>query len=305
MKLFGCWEPDVTVSRVRWSVGHRESLAGPLLIRHLDFSAHSNYTELVLIELGETGVFPHVGRRTMVQLPGARRQVYPLVTGTFGGVDFLHSVIGELSDKTSQSELQELEDTMRHSQADQDSNSVLRDLLSQLPAGLIGGENHSAKMDELQQNAQAAQIQNMQITPRQPEAWARQLQDVSKQIYPILEWHDEIMQSITETIEKIPVLPDLVEKFQEQINLFVFSLLAPFVVPVIGQVKTELSTGSSEIIQSSRAKQLIVFRDDQSSDPTHSMLSKDHFRYRDPITMNPCQSPSSPFGPKGWRIDVS
>jgi hypothetical protein len=58
-----------------------------------DFSAHSNFTELALIELGERGVFPHVGRRTQVQLPGVRRPVYPLVTGTFGGVDFLHSVM--------------------------------------------------------------------------------------------------------------------------------------------------------------------------------------------------------------------
>ena len=56
-----------------------------------------------------------------------------------------------------------------------------------------------------------------------------------------------------------------------------FSLLAPFVLPIINQVKVELNTGSSEIIQSSKEKQLIVFRDDYSSDPTHSMLSKDHF----------------------------
>lgn len=56
-----------------------------------------------------------------------------------------------------------------------------------------------------------------------------------------------------------------------------FSLLAPFVLPIINQVKTELNTGSSEIIQSSKEKQLIVFYDDNSSNPTHSMLSKDHF----------------------------
>lgn len=56
-----------------------------------------------------------------------------------------------------------------------------------------------------------------------------------------------------------------------------FSLLAPFVLPIINQVKTELTIGSSEIIQSSKEKQLIVFHDDSSSDPTHSMLSKDHF----------------------------
>ena len=120
-------------------------------------------------------------------------------------------------------------------------------------------------------------MQNAQISPREPEQWTRYLQDVQRQIYPILEWHDEVMQSISETIENIPVLPQLLDNLTEQINIFVFSLLAPFVVPIINQVKTELNTGSSEIIQSSKEKQLIVFHDDYSTDPTHSMLSKDHF----------------------------
>jgi hypothetical protein len=60
-----------------------------------DFFAHSNYTELALIELGEQEIFPHVGRDTKLRIPGARHEVYPIVTGTFGGVDFLHSVTGE------------------------------------------------------------------------------------------------------------------------------------------------------------------------------------------------------------------
>ena len=60
-----------------------------------DFLAHSNYLELALIELGERDVFPQVGRATQMRLPGARNEVYPCVTGTFGGVDFLHSVTGE------------------------------------------------------------------------------------------------------------------------------------------------------------------------------------------------------------------
>jgi hypothetical protein len=46
-----------------------------------DFSAHSNYTELALIELGERDVFPHVGRRTQLRLNGARNPVYPIITG--------------------------------------------------------------------------------------------------------------------------------------------------------------------------------------------------------------------------------
>lgn len=242
-----------------------------------DFSAHSNYTELALIELGERGVFPHVGRQTQIQLRGARQAVYPIVTGTFGGVDFLHSVMGEFSDKATQSEIQELQGTIEQSQNTGQNTSILQDLLSKVPSGIFGGKDQAGKVDELQSNATAAQMQHTKITPRRPEEWTRYLTDVQKQIYPILEWHDEIMQSITETIEKIPILPDLIEQLQDEINIFVFSLLAPFILPVINQVKTELATGSSEIIQSSGDKQLIVFRDDRSSDPTHSMLSKDHF----------------------------
>lgn len=73
------------------------------------------------------------------------------------------------------------------------------------------------------------------------------------------------------------LLTRLILSHSDQLNVFVFSLIAPFVLPIIEQVKTELNTGSSEIIESSQAKQHIVFHDDTSSDPTHSMLSKDHF----------------------------
>ena len=240
-----------------------------------DYSAHSNYTELALAELGERDVFPHVGRRTMMDIPNTRHSVYPLITGTFGGVDFLHSVMGEFSDKAIQSEIQELEGTMAKSS--QSNSSALQDLLNQVPSGLFGGKDEGATANELQANATAAQMHQTHISPREPEAWTRQLQEVQRQIYPIIEWHDEMMQSITEAIEKIPVLPQLIENLQEQLNVFVFSLLSPFVLPVINQVKTELNTGSSEIIQSSKDKQHIVFHDDYSTDPTHSMLSKDHF----------------------------
>jgi Heterokaryon incompatibility protein Het-C len=185
--------------------------------------------------------------------------------------------MGEFDDKTTQSEIQELENTMNQAQNNQENTSVLQDLLNKVPDGIFGGQNQSQKADDLKNNAQAHQMQNTRISPRQPEEWLSYINDVQKQIYPILEWHDEIMKSITETIDKIPILPDLIEQLQDQINIFVFSLLAPFVVPIIDQVKTELNTGSSEIIQSSVNEQHVVFKDDNSSDPTHSMLSKDHF----------------------------
>jgi hypothetical protein len=241
-----------------------------------DYSAHSNYTELALIELGERDIFPHVGRDTQIRLQGARDAVYPIVTGTFGGVDFLHSVMGEFNDKATQSELSELEGAIND--ADRQKNkSMIKDILTQLPDGIFGGKDEAGKADELENNANAAAMGNLRVTPKDPEAFTEQIDDLVKQIYPIMEFHDEIMMAVTEFIEKIPILPDLIENLQDQLNIFVFSLLAPYVVPIIDQVKAELEEGSSEVIASSRDKQHIVFNDDRSSDPTHSMLSKDHF----------------------------
>ncbi len=225
--------------------------------------------------MGERNIFPFVGRQTQLPLPGVQYPVFPVVTGTFGGVDFLHSVMGEFDDKATQSEIQQLEGTMQS--GSRGDTSLLKDLLGQIPGGLLGGGDPAGKADELQANSNAARMQDMHVTPKKPEALTQQLLSISKQIYPVLEWHDDIMRAIAEAIEAIPVLPDLIEQLEDQINIFVFTLLAPFMLPIINQMKVELNQGSSEIIQSSKDKQLNVFYDDHSSDPTHSMLSKDHF----------------------------
>lgn len=183
--------------------------------------------------------------------------------------------MGELGDKATQSELDGLENTMQSgSQAD---NSMLKELLNSIPSGIFGDKDEAASADKLQADALAAQMDQTHVSPREPEAFTHQMRQVAQQIYPVIQWHDETMQTISSAIEKIPVLPELIEQVQNQISIFVFSLLAPFVLPIIGQIKTELSTGSSEVIQSSREQQFIVFNDDYSSNPTHSMLSKDHF----------------------------
>jgi hypothetical protein len=242
-----------------------------------DYAAHSNYTELSLMELGEHDVFPHVGRDTKVEVEGAG-EVYPIVTGTFGGVDFFHSVLGELSDKTMQSELQSLENAITESDNQDSSESFLQNLLSKIPDGLLGDSNDQTdKMDDFKSKADDARHESQEVNPREPEEWTLYLENVQRQIYPVLEWHDNLLKQINEAIEKIPVLPELIEQLQDQITVFVFSILAPYVLPIIKQVKSELETGSSEVIQSSREQQHIVFNDDSCSNPTHSMLSKDHF----------------------------
>ncbi|KAF5022325.1 hypothetical protein F66182_5612 [Fusarium sp. NRRL 66182] len=240
-----------------------------------DFFAHSNYCELALIELGERDVFPHVGRDTEIEIEGASGPVYPLVTGTFGGVDFLHSVTGEVSDKLTQNEIEELEGTLQ--QGANSDTSMLRDLLDKIPDGIFGDKHQSDRLDELQNNAAAAQMENTTVSPRDPEEFTIYIQNVFKQIMPAIEFHDDIMKSISGAMEKIPVLPKIIEQLEEQLSVFIFSVIAPFIVPLIQQIRNELKTGSDEIIASSEREQHIVFSDDRSTDPTHSMLSKDHF----------------------------
>ncbi|QPH18380.1 hypothetical protein C2857_003400 [Epichloe festucae Fl1] len=240
-----------------------------------DFLAHSNYCELALIEMGEQDIFPHVGSDTRIRLEGANGDVYPIVTGTFGGVDFLHSVVGEVSDKMSQNEIEELEGTLQDSK--NSDTSLLRELLDKIPDSLFGGKNQKKRIDEIQGNAASSQVQNMSVSPRDPEEFTVYVQQTYSQIMPAIEFHDDIMKSITSAVEKIPVLPKIIEQLEEQLSRFVFSIMAPVVVPLIRQVKNELATGSGEVIKSSEDEQHVVFDNDRSTDPTHSMLSKDHF----------------------------
>jgi hypothetical protein len=100
---------------------------------------------------------------------------------------------------------------------------------------------------------------------------------VARQIYPILEFRDNIVRSISNTISKIPGLESLLDKIGETLTAFIFGLLAPFVRPIINQVSKVLKDGSSEIINSSAKSQLEPWTNTRCDNPTHSMLSKDHF----------------------------
>ena len=54
-------------------------------------------------------------------------------------------------------------------------------------------------------------------------------------------------------------------------------LLAPYVKPVIAAASNALKTGSGTVVDASARQQYLVWSDPTSTDPTHSMLSKDHF----------------------------
>ncbi|KAF2089087.1 heterokaryon incompatibility Het-C, partial [Saccharata proteae CBS 121410] len=286
-----------------------------------DFGAHTNYTELALRELGFHNVFPHVGTATEINLHG--KHVFPLVTGTFGGVDFLHSVLGEATDHFTQadvdtSEVDEMNITLGNAAGGHQGNkslggsgseaSGLVDLLAKVP----GTSSLCQEAQQLQamSDAQAAQNSGMgggarglddnysssRAAGQTPQFSAPpgsvggppgpgipgmnpnfDPQAIIPKIYPILAFRDKVVRAISSVISKIPGLEALVEKITERVTMFVFSLLAPFIQPIINAASASLKQGSSTVIDASGKHQYEPWTDPHCTDPTHSMLSKDHF----------------------------
>ncbi|KAL9117543.1 MAG: hypothetical protein Q9187_005921, partial [Circinaria calcarea] len=289
-----------------------------------DFGAHSNYTELALRELGYKSVFPHTGTATEINLRGHR--VFPLVTGTFGAVDFLHSVLGEATDHFAQTEIDELDIALGDSQAQtkrtEDSGarsfgapgeqaSYFTGLLSQVPgAGLLCKQAEQLQAQSLAQQQAVSSGKDMNdpyygnTRSSKPGPGLQASQgfqappgsmggppgpgipgmsptfdpvETAKKIYPILEFRDKVVRIISATIEKIPGLEALVEKITETLTLFILSLLAPYIRPIINAVSKQLKAGSSSVVDASGKHQYEPWTDPHCTDPTHSLLSKDHF----------------------------
>ncbi|KAE8422099.1 heterokaryon incompatibility protein Het-C-domain-containing protein [Aspergillus pseudocaelatus] len=278
-----------------------------------DFAAHTNYCELALREMGFRNVFPHTGKRTEMKVQGHR--VYPLVTGTFGMVDFFHSMLGEATDHFTQSEVNEMDIALGDAQSNTSSGSAsaLTALLGKVPGtrdlvneaeelrrrsdeqesrnrhggqrsgysargstrsrddfdtgssrGFGGEQSRSARADDSNQGSSGGLLDF----------------DASKtidQIYPILQFRDNVVRKLSSIIENIPGLETLVETITETLTVFVMSLLAPFVRPIINAASKQLQAGSSSVIDASGQHQYEPWTDPHCTDPTHSLLSKDHF----------------------------
>ena len=273
-----------------------------------DFAAHSNYIELTLREMGHRNVFPHCGSSAEVQIQG--RRAFPLVTGTFGMVDFLHSVLGEATDHLSQSEVDELDKTLGEAQAaesgsgSQDFGSSGGGSLSSL-TGLLSQVHGAGDLSREAEDLQAASQEQERLNQSTGSGFATRdtqtsfqappgseggppgpgvpgmgnfdPQKTMRQIYPILQFRDKVVRALEATIEKIPGLETLVEKITETVTLFVMSLLAPFIRPIITAITKQVKSGSGTMIDSSGKHQYEPWTDPYCTNPTHSLLSKDHF----------------------------
>ncbi|EMD61369.1 hypothetical protein COCSADRAFT_201801 [Bipolaris sorokiniana ND90Pr] len=271
-----------------------------------DYGAHTNYTELVLRELGYNNVFPHTGVQTAINLNG--KHTYPLVTGTFGGVDFFHSVLGEANDHITQTEIDEVNTALVDAVSSNGKRSGgaggsdpcggLIDALNMVPG--TGDLVNQARSLQASSDAQAVEnsrsgfgdYSSSRAGPDQFDAPPGSVggppgpdipgtnmdpATIIPKIYPILVFRDNVVRSISNIISKIPGLEKLIETITERVTIFVLSLLAPFILPIIKTASGQLKSGSSAVIDSAAKHQFEVWTDPTSTNPTHSMLSKDHF----------------------------
>lgn len=224
-----------------------------------DLLAHSNWCEIALRKMGHSEVFCHVGDNVIVQTPDGPAP--PLITGTFGSADFIHSLMGEATDHISEASVTNLFDKMKQSGDADSSFEGLRAILSKLPIG--GG---SEKADEAANLKQKAFDFN-------PDKYAPK--EVQDQLLQILRWRDGVYRDIVEKMEMIPGLNDLIDQLTNALNAYIYTLLAPWLTPIMQQVTGALSEGSKAVIDSD--DQYEVFNNPNASDPSHSILSKDHF----------------------------
>ncbi|KAE9406188.1 Het-C-domain-containing protein [Gymnopus androsaceus JB14] len=226
-----------------------------------DFPAHSNFCELALVSMGHSDVFTHVGDQVRVHAPGGR-MVAPIVTGTFGSSDFIHSLLGEATDHLSEASVTDLSkefDKARSIQqrsgpggAGADPSTILRDLFFSMPGG--SGSEMAREMDSVERIRAGPQQGGKRPEDMNP-------QELHAVIWQVLTFRDSVMKKVEKTIERIPGLEKIVEKISNSISVFIFT--------------TGLQSVSGEVID--KQDQYEVFNDPRAVNPTHSFLSKDHF----------------------------
>ncbi|THU82295.1 Het-C-domain-containing protein [Dendrothele bispora CBS 962.96] len=279
-------ERCIQIGRMHRSQGRKQDeyeayrLLGQALHTLEDFSAHSNFCELALISMGHTHVFSHVGDQVRIQARNGQ-WVAPLITGTFGSSDFIHSLLGEATDHLSEASVTDLNKQLDKARSSEQArsgpggsgpSSALRTLFSAIPGG--AGNDMTRDMDNIDR-IRAGPAQG----GKRPEDMSPQ--ELHAVLWQVLSFRDSVVKKIEKTIGeffstlKIPGLGPLIEKLMDSISVFVFTTLEPFIKPLLQSATGGLQSVSGEVINNH--DQYEVFNDPRASDPTHSFLSKDHF----------------------------
>jgi hypothetical protein len=214
-------------------------------------------------------------------------------------VDFLHSVIGEASDTFTQTEVDDVDIALKNAEkgtsGTRGGGDGSRGLLStlggskgsgdfiSLVAKLPGvGDGFASQARDLKAQSDAQERENQARASGNTNIMPGMSADfdpvkTAARIYPILLFRDKIVKAISRGISKVPGLEKLLDHISETLTAFIMGLLAPYIRPIIKAVNKSLKDGSSGVISASARSQLEPWENPRCTDPTHSMLAKDHF----------------------------
>lgn len=99
-------------------------------------------------------------------------------------------------------------------------------------------------------------------------------QELYQTLWKILSFRDSVMKKIENTLDKIPLLGALVEKISNSVSVFIMTTLEPYVKPLLGTATTALGDSSQALLDAHKDDQFEVWNNPNSTDPTHSFLSK-------------------------------
>jgi hypothetical protein len=207
-------------------------------------------------------------------------------------------VIGEATDHFTQSEVEELDIALKNAQSTKSGpgggdgsrglfgsssggGTDFISLVSKIPGmgdGLASeaqGLQAASRAQEEKNSRADQQHHNQNIVPGMSPDFDPV--DTARKIYPILQFRDKVVRAISSAISKVPGLEKLLDHIAETLTAFVLGLLAPFIRPIIKQLSKTLKSGSAGVIGADANSQLEPWKDPSCTNPTHSMLSKDHF----------------------------
>jgi hypothetical protein len=148
--------------------------------------------------MGHRHVFLHVGDHVRISAPNGKH-VAPIVTGTFGSSDFIHSLLGEASDHLSEASVTDLNKeidkahTKARSQGNDGNSTILRGLFKSMPGG--AGDDMARDMDNMDR------IRAGETTGgKRPEDMSPQ--ELHATLWQILSFRDSVVKKIEKVIRE-------------------------------------------------------------------------------------------------------
>jgi len=241
-------------------------LLGQALHTLEDFPAHSNFIELALNKLGHKEVFCCVGENVRVEAPNGEK-VPPLVTGTFGGADAMHSMLGELMDSLNQVGVTNASKKI----AEKGSTSV--DHMRPVFEKMLGKKKDDKKSDpdndddEDEDNDEADPNLLTKLDNVREKIIDFDGEEMHKLLVGLYTLHDKIARGIFGKAK--------LKNEAGPISTFVFATIEPLIAPLVKKIEEALLAASQAVVENHDLNK--EFSDPNFENPSHSVLAKDHF----------------------------